>query len=266
MFICNRVYLRKYLLRLFSSLLKIKGGNAMNYALIFAGGTGQRMNSKSKPKQFLELYGKPLIIHTLEFFENCDSIDAICVVCLKGWETILKNSMTKYGITKARWIVQGGDTGHDSIYHGLIELDGVCHDDDIILIHDGVRPLISEELLLKNIECVKRFGNAITVETAAESIVQIVEDGTIKNVPPRNQMRIAKAPQSFYFKDIIDAHKLAEKDGFKSVDSAHLLNHYGYELHTVESTPYNIKIATPSDYYVYRALYEAKENSQIFGL
>lgn len=238
----------------------------MNYALIFAGGTGQRMNSRSKPKQFLELHGKPLIIHTLEFFEYCEKIDAICVVCLAGWEAVLTNSMNQYGISKVRWIVPGGQTGHDSIYHGLQTLSNICKPDDVILIHDGVRPLISEELIEENLVCVQQHGNAITVETAAESIVQLADDETIRNVPPRQQMRIAKAPQCFYFEDIMKAHQMAQEEGFKSIDSAHLMNHYGYELHTVESTPYNIKIATPSDYYVFRALFEARENSQIFGL
>lgn len=238
----------------------------MNYALIFAGGTGQRMNSRSKPKQFLELHGKPLIIHTLEFFEYCEKIDAICVVCLEGWEVVLANSMNQYGISKVRWIVPGGKTGHDSIYHGLQTLSNICKPEDVILIHDGVRPLISEELIEKNLECVQKHGNAITVETAAETVVQLAEDETISSVPPRKQMRIAKAPQCFYFEDIMKVHQKAQEEGFKSVDSAHLMNHYGYELHTVESTPYNIKIATPSDYYVFRALYEARENSQIFGL
>lgn len=238
----------------------------MNYALIFAGGTGQRMNSRSKPKQFLELHGKPLIIHTLEFFEYCEKIDAICVVCLAGWEAVLTNSMNQYGISKVRWIVPGGQTGHDSIYHGLQTLSNICKPDDVILIHDGVRPLISEELIEENLACVQQHGNAITVETAAETVVQLADDETIRNVPPRQQMRIAKAPQCFYFKDIMKAHQMAQEEGFKAIDSAHLMNHYGYELHTVESTPYNIKIATPSDYYVFRALFEARENSQIFGL
>lgn len=238
----------------------------MNYALVFAGGTGQRMNSRSKPKQFLELHGKPLIIHTLEFFEYCEKIDAICVVCLAGWEAVLTNSMNQYGISKVRWIVPGGQTGHDSIYHGLQTLSNICKPDDVILIHDGVRPLISEELIEENLACVQQHGNAITVETAAETVVQLADDETIRNVPPRQQMRIAKAPQCFYFKDIMKAHQMAQEEGFKSIDSAHLMNHYGYELHTVESTPYNIKIATPSDYYVFRALFEARENSQIFGL
>lgn len=238
----------------------------MVIALIFAGGTGQRMNSKSKPKQFLELHGKPILVHTLEYFENHPMVDNICIVCLEGWQKELCKSLRKYDIEKVRWIASGGETGHDSIYHGLKEIEAECRDDDIIIIHDGVRPLISEELITNNIETVRRYGNAITVEKAPETVARIAEDGHVETVPERDMMRIAKAPQCFYYKDIMEAHQRAEKDGFKAIDSCHLMNHYGCELHTVESTPYNIKIATPSDYYVFRALFEARENSQIFGI
>ncbi len=238
----------------------------MNIALIFAGGTGQRMNSKAKPKQFLELHGKPILIHTLEYFEFHEEIDAICIVCLAGWERELQFQLEKYGITKVKWITNGGETGHDSIYNGLKVLEKNCSGDDIVLIHDGVRPLISDELITANINMVRECGNAITVEAAAESIVEINNDSKIENVPPRDLMGVAKAPQSFHLKDILQVHELAQKDGFKSIDSCHLMKHYGMELYTVKSTPYNIKIATPSDFYVFRALYEARENSQIFGL
>lgn len=239
----------------------------MNIALIFAGGTGQRMNSKSKPKQFLELHGKPILIHTLEYFEEHSDIDAICIVCLQGWESELRKQLKQYHIEKVKWITAGGDTGHDSIYNGLKVLEQECASDDIVLIHDGVRPLISEELISANIENVKKYGNAITVEDAAESIVVMNEtDRTISDMPRRDLAKVAKAPQSFYMKDICEVHKMAQEDGFKSIDSAHLMYRYGRELHTVKSTPFNIKIATPSDYYVFRAIYEARENSQIFGL
>lgn len=238
----------------------------MNVALIFAGGTGQRMNSRSKPKQFLQLHGKPILIHTLEYFEFHPMIDAICIVCLAGWEDELKFNLKQYGINKVRWITCGGSTGHESIYNGLKAIEKDCKDDDIILIHDGVRPLISEDLITKNIECVLKFGNSITVEKAAETIISINEEDEVLSVPNREIMRTAKAPQCFHYKDIMEVHQRAQDDNFHSIDSCHLMNHYGRKLHIVESTPYNIKIATPSDYYVFRALYEARENSQIFGL
>lgn len=240
----------------------------MNIALIFAGGTGQRMNSKSCPKQFLEMYGKPILIHTIEIFENHNEIEAICVVCLAGWEEELKRLLENYNIKKVKWIVEGGSTGHDSIYNGLMKIRSFCKDDDIVLIHDGVRPLITRSLISDNIECVKKYGNAITVEDAAESIA-IIEgnnSNSIETMPRRSLCKVAKAPQSFYVKDICLIHDRAQKDGYKSIDSSDLMNHYNEKLYTVKSTPYNIKIATPSDYYVFRALYEARENSQIFGL
>ena len=239
----------------------------MNIALIFAGGTGQRMNSKSKPKQFLELHGKPILIHTLEYFENHEEIDAICIVCLSGWEEELKRQLKLYQINKVKWITLGGETGHDSIYNGLKLLNEKCSPEDIVLIHDGVRPLISEELISANIAMVRECGNAITVEDAAESVVVMnSEENTIKDMPRRNFVKVAKAPQCFYFNDIWEVHKLAQEDGFKAIDSSDLMHRYGRKLYTVKSTPYNIKIATPADYYVFRAIYEARENSQIFGL
>lgn len=239
----------------------------MNVALIFAGGTGQRMNSRSKPKQFLELHGKPILIHTLEYFENHNEIDAICIVCLKGWEEELNKQLKQFQINKVQWIVEGGETGHDSIYFGLKKLVNECSLNDIVLIHDGVRPLISEELISKNIDMVKQCGNAITVEDAAESVVVVNEStSVIDSVPRRDLVKTAKAPQSFRIKDIWEVHELAQKDGYKSIDSSDLMHRYGRKLYTLKSTPYNIKIATPSDYYVFRAIYEARENSQIFGL
>ncbi len=239
----------------------------MNIALIFAGGTGQRMNSKSKPKQFLEMHGKPILIHTLEYFEEHQDIDGICIVCLKGWEEELRRQLKQYQIEKVKWIVEGGETGHDSIYNGLKILIKECAPEDIVLIHDGVRPLISEELICANIEMVKKCGNAITVEDAAESVVIMDEQSsTISDMPPRHLAKVAKAPQSFYLKDIWELHQMAYAEGFKSIDSSHLMHHYDKKMYTVKSTPFNIKIATPSDYYVFRAIYEARENSQIFGL
>lgn len=238
----------------------------MNNALLFAGGTGQRMNSRSKPKQFLELHGKTIIIHTLEIFEDHPDIDAICIVCLEGWIPELKKEMERYQIGKVKWITAGGNTGHESIYKGLLAMAEDCREDDILLLHDGVRPLISDRLITENIECVKKNGNAITVEKAMESIISVEENNVVDGVPPRNKMGIAKAPQSFYFKDIKEIYERAEKDKFLSIDASHLMSHYGRELYIVESTPYNIKIATPSDFYVFRALYEARENSQIFGI
>lgn len=235
-------------------------------ALVFAGGTGQRMNSRSKPKQFLELHGKPIIIYTIEILERHPEIDNIVVVCLESWIKELKVQLNKNLINKVSLIVPGGDTGHDSIYNGLEAMASSMKEDDIVLIHDGVRPLVTEDLISQNIRKVKECGNAISVAPAAETVTKVDKNGIIVEVPDRSSMYIAKAPQSFYFKDIWKGYQLAHEENFKSIDSAHLMNKYGYELHIVPCSQNNMKITAPSDYYLFRALYEAMENQQIFGI
>lgn len=237
----------------------------MAAALIFAGGTGRRMNTRSRPKQFLELHGKPIIIYTLEHFEYHEEIKQITVVCLTDWITELKGLLKRYGITKVTRIIPGGETGHDSIYYGLAAMRETMDDDEIVLIHDGVRPLINEELISRNIEAVKKYGSAITVEAARESIIRCIDGENVSEVPPRNQMYTAKAPQSFRYGDIFRLYERAQKEGVKTIDSSHLCSIYHAPMHVVESTKNNLKITEPADYYMYRALYEAMESQQIFG-
>jgi len=238
----------------------------MTTALIFAGGTGQRMNTSAKPKQFLELYGKPIIIYTLEHFEYHPEIDSIIVVCLEDWIHELRHLLKQYAFEKIIQIVPGGDGGDRSIYNGLKALDGKCSPDDIILIHDGVRPLINAELISANIAQVKESGVAITVEAAVESVVRLDGDNRIAEVPPRNRMYTAKAPQSFRFDIIWGLYQRAYLEGVRTVDSAHLCSTYGVDMYTVESTSNNMKITSPADYYIFRALFEAMENKQILGI
>lgn len=238
----------------------------MNYALIFAGGTGRRMNSRSKPKQFLEMHGKPIIIYTLEHFEYHELIDNIVIVCIAEWMEELKGLLKRYGITKVIKIVPGGKTGHDSIYNGLEAMRELAAEKDIVLIHDGVRPLINEALITRNIEAVRMYGNAITVEAARESVIRSKDGKNICEVPHRDYMYTAKAPQSFHFQDILELYEKAKMDDVKTIDSAHLCSIYNVPMRMVESTKNNLKITEPADYYVYRALYEALEGQQIFGI
>lgn len=237
----------------------------MTTALIFAGGTGKRMNSRSKPKQFLELHGKPVIIYTLEHFEHHEEIDNIVVVCLKSAITELKEMLDRYGIKKVTQIIPGGETGHDSIYNGLFAMKEVSEPKDIVLIHDGVRPLIDESLISENIAAVKKYGNAITAEPAMESVIKSEDGINVDEEPCRDIMYVAKAPQSFYYDDIMKAYEKAREEGRKSIDSSHLLSVYNIPMHIVPSTKYNIKITEPMDFYIFRALFDAMENQQILG-
>lgn len=244
----------------------------MNIAVIFAGGAGVRMNTKSRPKQFLELNGKPIIIYTLELFDNHPQIDAIVVACLKEWIPFLKKMLKKFEINKVVSIVEGGDTGQASIYNGLeaAELfarkqDSAAAEPAIVLIHDGVRPLITEETITDNIQEVRRSGSCITCIPATETLVVQESDGSLK-IPTRAKSKIARAPQSFYLKDIIAAHRRAREEGREDfIDSCSMMSHYGYKLGLVMGPMENIKITTPTDFFLFRAMVQVHENQQIFG-
>lgn len=240
----------------------------MNIAVIFAGGIGLRMHTKSRPKQFLELNGKPVIIYTLELFDNHPQIDAICVVCLEAWIGFLEKQLKKFEINKVVKIVPGGDTGQDSIYHGLCAAEEVAEskvDDTIVLIHDGVRPLITEQTITANIEKVAECGSCITCIPATETFVVKRNDGTLE-IPSRPASLIARAPQSFRLADILSAHRTARAEGRHNfIDSCTMMNHYGHSIHTIIGPMENIKITTPTDYFTFRAMVEVHENQQIFG-
>ena len=239
----------------------------MNTALIFAGGTGTRMNSAGKPKQFLELHGKPIIIHTIEHFDRHPEIDSIAIVCIEGWIDYLKEMLEKFRVKKVKWVIPGGATSQESTRNGL---NAIAADQDpadtIVLIHDGVRPLINAELIHDNIASVKAHGNAITTTPAIETIITTDEEGNVQSLIDRKACRMARAPQSFYLKDIIDMHKRAIADNYdEMIDSASLMIHYGVKLHIVNGPAENIKITTPSDYYNFKAIVESKESLQILG-
>ena len=238
----------------------------MNIALIFAGGSGSRMNSRARPKQFLQFYGKELIVHTLDNFQNHPEIDEIVVVCIEDWIPYLKKLLAKYGIDKAKIIVPGGSTGQESIYKGLSAIHKYASEDSIILVHDGVRPFINENLISECIKSVEKYGSAITVTPAIETIVTTSE-GKITSITDRSKCYHAKAPQCFRLGELFEAHEKAIKDGLLNmIDSASLMKYYGHELYTVPGNFDNIKITTPADFYTFKALYEVREQQQIFGL
>ena len=236
-----------------------------NIAVIFAGGTGRRMRTVSKPKQFLELNGKPVIIYTLELFDNHPEIDGIVVVCLNDWIGYLDKQLNKFGISKVGAVVAGGQTGQESIYNGLVAARENYGENCNVLIHDGVRPLITDLTISDNIEAVNRHGSCITCVPATETVVVTCTDGPMK-IPSRADTIIARAPQSFRLPDILGAHEKARAEGRNDfIDSCTMMSHYGHPIHTVIGPMENIKITTPTDFFIFRAMVEVHENQQIFG-
>ena len=237
-----------------------------NIALIFAGGVGTRMNTKAKPKQFLELHGKPIIVYTLELFQTHPEIDGIVMVIVADWIDYMHELLKRYQLSKVVTVVEGGETGQLSIYNGLIAAEKHFSADTMILIHDGVRPLINHQIISANIQQAKLSGNAITTAPTVETFVVVDDDMVVRNVPLRKNSRLAKAPQTFILRDIINAHRTALQQGITdSIDSCTLMSQQGHQVTLVEGPVENIKITTPTDYFMFRAIIESRENSQIFG-
>lgn len=241
----------------------------MNIAVIFAGGSGKRMHTKSRPKQFLDLNGKPIIIYTLELFDNHPSVDGIVVACVDEWIPFLEKMIKKFEINKVFSVVSGGKSGQESIYKGLAAAELFASSqgeaNPIVLIHDGVRPLITEQTITDNIAKVKECGSCITCVPAIETFIVKQADGDLE-IPKRADSLIARAPQSFYLKDIISAHRRSQEEGLHDfIDSCSMMSHYGYKLGLIIGPMENIKITTPTDYFIFRAMVQVHENQQIFG-
>ncbi|EPU74036.1 TPA: 2-C-methyl-D-erythritol 4-phosphate cytidylyltransferase [Streptococcus agalactiae] len=239
----------------------------MNIGVIFAGGVGRRMNTKGKPKQFLEVHGKPIIVHTIDIFQNTEAIDAVVVVCVSDWLDYMNNLVERFNLTKVKAVVAGGETGQMSIFKGLEAAEQLATDDAVVLIHDGVRPLINEEVINANIQSVKETGSAVTSVRAKETVVLVNDSSKISEVVDRTRSFIAKAPQSFYLSDILSVERDAISKGITdAIDSSTLMGMYNRELTVVEGPYENIKITTPDDFYMFKALYDARENEQIYGM
>lgn len=240
----------------------------MNIAIIFAGGSGVRMGA-GMPKQFLEINGKPIIIHTLDNFQNSPSIDKIYIACKKDYIQTLEDLTKRFAISKVCGIVEGGANGQDSIYRALSAAYSENGEDSIVLIHDGVRPFVSEEVIQKNIASVKAHGSAVTCTSFFETPILSKGGEEVEEMPLKKEMFTAQAPQSFYLGEIMEAHKQMREinpDYTDIADSCNLYKNLGKKVFIVEGNRGNIKVTTPEDYYILRALLQYRENEQILGL
>ena len=238
-----------------------------NIAIIFAGGSGARMGS-GMPKQFLEVAGKPIIIHTLDIFEEHDMIDKIYIACKEEYIRYLKRLIEKNLIRKVAGIVPGGTTGQDSIYKALKLAYDENDGDDIVLIHDGVRPHITSAVISEDIECVRQHGSAVTCTPLFETPVISSDGRTIEEVPSRDKFFTAQAPQCFYLKDVIEAHEQMRKvnPAYKGIiDTCTLMKKLGHDVVMVQGNRGNVKVTTPEDLYIFHGLVQYHEVEQIFG-
>lgn len=240
----------------------------MNIAMIFAGGRGVRMGS-GIPKQFLEIHGKPVLVHTLELFQEHDMIDKIYISVLEDYIGKTQKLVDRYGLNKVVSIIPGGATAQDSIYNVLKDAEKENDGDSIVLLHDGVRPFVSYDTIKQNIESVQKYGSAITCTACYETILLSKSGEKVDSVPYRKDTFAAQAPQSFRLKDIIAAHdevRAINPTYENMVDACTIMTTLGKEVHMIPGNRGNIKVTTPEDVYMFRALLNYKENEQTFGI
>lgn len=228
----------------------------MNIALLIAGGSGNRMG-QDIPKQFMHVDSCPIIIHTMRCFQKHPDIDAIAVVCLKGWETVLQAYANQFSIDKLKFIFPGGNSGMESIHNGIYGLkDAGCGDEDLVLIHDSVRPLLSQDIISSNIAICKAYGYAITGIQCREAILESEDGFSSTTSIPRDKLIRTQTPQTFRLSNILNVHEEAKMKGIvDSVASCTLVSEVGgREMHIVPGSEKNIKITTVEDLEILKAL------------
>lgn len=231
----------------------------MNIALIIAGGSGQRMKQEI-PKQFLNVNDKPVIVYTLEAFQTHPDIDKIGVVCLDGWHDILRAYARQYKIDKLDWIVSGGENGQGSIRNGVFEAEQRYDGNDIILVHDAIRPLVSQEIISDCIVQCKKYGSAIVVTPCNTVVLRRGEGESSGEVVPRDQLAITQTPQAFSIKKLADAHRRALEKGItNSIASCMLMIELGEDVHFSIGAETNIKLTTQDDLKIFKALLAVRE-------
>ncbi len=239
----------------------------MNIAMIFAGGSGVRMGA-GIPKQFLEVNGIPILVHTVRQFQLHHEIDKIYISTLEDYIPYVEELCEEYHLTKVAAVIKGGETAQDSIYHCLKKGISENPADSVVLLTDGVRPFIDYGVISANIESVLENGSAITCTPCYETIITSKDGVGVDSVPYRKETFSAQAPQSFRLGDIIDAHDEIRKRPNKyedMVDACTIYTTLGRPVHMVEGNRGNIKVTTPSDVYTFRALLQYRENEQVFG-
>lgn len=234
----------------------------MNIAIIIAGGVGNRMG-QSIPKQFINVYDKPILLYTLEGFEKHPMIDAIEVVCIEGWENVVWSYAKQYNIKKLKWIVKGGASGQESIRNGVFNLEDKCSKNDTIIIHDGIRPLVDAEVLTDVITKAQKYGNAVTSLPYNEQIFVISSDdeSTTTQFIPRETLRRVSTPQAYGY-ELLDMkyHEAFEKG--IGIHGSHYTNtmmvELGVRLHFAAGSDKNIKLTTPDDLDIFKGYLNKK--------
>ena len=227
----------------------------MTYAIIIAGGSGARMG-QDIPKQFINVYDKPILIYTLEGFQKHPLIDAIEVVCIDGWHDVLRAYSKQFDISKLKWVIAGGNSGQESIRNGVYNLKGKINDDDIVIIHDGIRPLVDETVLTDVIMKSRKYGNAVTSMPYNEQIFVMDDENSTTKFIPRETLRRVSTPQAYKFELLYNKYKEAF-DKEIGIYGSHYTNtmmvELGVRLYFANGSDKNIKLTTKDDLEMFKA-------------
>lgn len=235
----------------------------MNVAVIIAAGSGHRMG-QDIPKQFINVYDKPVLLYTLEGFQNHPQIDAIEVVTLEGWIDFVWAYARQFGITKLRWVIAGGTTGQESIRNGVYNLEDHCGEDDIVVIHDGIRPLVDETVLTDVLEVCKKNGNAVTSMPYNEQIFLVEDEVSTTKYIPRETLRRVSTPQAYKFGKLDWAYHEAFAKEIGIYGSSYtntMMADLGERLYFAAGSDRNIKLTTKGDLELFKAYLKSDKDS-----
>ena len=236
----------------------------MNIAILIAGGSGHRMG-QDIPKQFINVYDKPVIVYTLESFQKHPLVDAIEVVCLEGWDNILWAYAKQFNIDKLKWVVPGGNSGQESIRNGVYNLEDKCHEGDIVIIHDGVRPLIDDTILTDVIRTAEKYGNGVTSRPVNEQVFWVDKDDetTTTSYIPREQLRIVATPQAYEYTNLDKRYHEAFEKKIGIYGSSYtntMMVELGETLHFAAGSDRNIKLTTKDNLEIFKATLKADKD------
>ncbi len=234
----------------------------MNVAIIIAGGSGQRMG-QDIPKQFLNVYDKPIIIYTLESFQRHTMVDAIEVVCIDGWHDVIWAYAKQFNIDKLKWVISGGNSAQESIRNGVDNLKDVCSDKDNIIIHDGIRPLVDDEVLTDVIKKCNEHGNGVTSLPYNEQIFVIEDEYTTKKYIPRETLRRVSTPQAYKYDKLVWAYKKAFSENIGIHGSSYtntMMVELGETLYFAKGSDKNIKLTTKDDLEIFKGYLTAEKD------
>lgn len=233
----------------------------MNVALITAAGTGSRMHQEI-PKQFLHVYDKPVLVYTLEAFQKHPGIEGVCVVTLAAWEPVLWAYAKQYGITKLKWVAHGGSTGHESIRNGLEALRAGLEPDDVVMVHDGNRPLVSSEIISDSLATFEKYGNAVAAIPCTEVVFESGDGVSSCTSQERERLFRTQTPHTYRLGELYEAHVRAEGLGEKNfAASCMLMKELGIPSYFSRGSEENLKITTQEDLRIFRALLRMRDGA-----